>query len=321
MKLLKYCIQFVVIYTFAYLLLVSVNIVLVNFGLLFMDFSKDTFGALLTIISFGYILFILILLGEIILIGLILNTYLFPNFKKLISLIGFGCALYTLLKINLITLSFDVNSYVLNILIGLFLFSLLLFLGRQLNKVIHLIFNSSEMNDTIQRNYQSLASARIHFRKLTKQDIPSWIEFFENNDRLRFLGLDESKSFETMAEEWINKQLERYEEVGFSLLAAELKDTKEFIGMAGVIPRELEGKQELEIAYSLKPKYWGKGYATEMAQTIHEFAKENIKSNRFISIIHVENEPSMNVARKNGMLPLFNSNFMGMEVLVYGKDK
>lgn len=68
-------------------------------------------------------------------------------------------------------------------------------------------------------NYFSQESKRLKFRKLTTKDISSWIEFFDENDRLHFLGMDLSKDKKELASDWINTQLTRYEEYGFGHLA------------------------------------------------------------------------------------------------------
>ena len=41
-------------------------------------------------------------------------------------------------------------------------------------------------------DYFNQQSERLVFRKLTKEDVPSWTEFFENNEFLGFLGIDVS---------------------------------------------------------------------------------------------------------------------------------
>lgn len=170
-------------------------------------------------------------------------------------------------------------------------------------------------------DYFKLESERLRFRKLTKEDIPGWMEFFIDNNRLQYLGLDLQKSKETLGEEWIKTQLSRYDNNGLGHLAVELKGNGDFIGMGGVIPRELSGKKEYEIAYSLKPKYWKNGYATEIARRMREFGSKMIDTNRFISIIDVANIESANVAKKNGMKVIFNTEYLGMKVNVFGVDK
>lgn len=167
-------------------------------------------------------------------------------------------------------------------------------------------------------DYFNQQNERLNYRKLTKEDIPTWAEFFVDNDRLHHLGMDLRKSKEELAEFWIDLQLGRYEKVGLGHLAVELKNGGDFIGVGGILPRELNGKHEFEIAYSIKPKYWGNGYATEIAREMRIFGTKNISPNRFISIIDLANLESANVARKNGMQVLFQTEFQGMPVNIFG---
>lgn len=170
-------------------------------------------------------------------------------------------------------------------------------------------------------NYFNQLSERLSYRKVELSDIENWTNFFIDNPRLKYLGIDLSKSAETYSKDWINRQLERYASDGLGFLAVELKDSKEFIGMGGIIMREIEGRSELEIAYSLLPKFWLNGYATEIAKQMKVFGFKNLTNKRLISIIHQENVQSMNVAQKNGMKKLFETQFQGMEVFVYGVEK
>ena len=166
-------------------------------------------------------------------------------------------------------------------------------------------------------NYFEQQTTRLKFRKLTRKDIPNWTKFFINNDRLKFLGIDLTKSPETHATEWIEKQIDRYETQGLGHLAVELKDTNEFIGVGGIIPRELENRSEFEIAYSLIPQFWKKGYGIELAHQMKEYGFSNLKAKRFVSIIDKDNTDSINIAIKNGMNILFETQYLGMEVQVY----
>lgn len=167
-------------------------------------------------------------------------------------------------------------------------------------------------------DYFQQETERLRFRKLTENDISSWAEFFVNNDRLQFFNFDLSKSKETLAEEWIQLQLNRYENRQYGHLAAELKTDGTLIGLSGILPRNLEGQQEYEVAYSLKPAYWGKGYGTEMATCIKNFGFKNLDTKRLISMISIGNKASIHVAQKNEMSLLFNTHYQGEEVHVYG---
>jgi RimJ/RimL family protein N-acetyltransferase len=167
-------------------------------------------------------------------------------------------------------------------------------------------------------NYFSQTSDRLNYRKLTSEDIPNWLEFFENNPGIHFLGMDLTKTPLELATGWITAQFDRYENQGLGHLAIELKETGEFIGMAGIIPREVNDTEYYEIAYSFKPRFWGKGYAAEAAQQLKKFGRESGLSDHYISIIDLDNFTSQKVARKNNMEILFKTDYLGMEVFIFG---
>jgi len=169
-------------------------------------------------------------------------------------------------------------------------------------------------------NYFQQESERLSFRKLCRDDIPIWTTFFEDNPLLKFVGVDLNKTPLALATDWIETQLKRYEISGLGHLAAETKGTNEFVGVGGIIPRTLDGRKEFEIAYSLIPKYWSKGYATELAKQMSLFGKANLEADRFVSIIDKQNIGSIKVAKKNGMEVLFETHYLEMDVFVYGKN-
>jgi ribosomal-protein-alanine N-acetyltransferase len=167
-------------------------------------------------------------------------------------------------------------------------------------------------------DYYSQETERIILRKLTEKDIDTWAEFFVDNPNARFIGLDLSLPKHELAKIWIDKQLKRYSDNQFGQLAAIEKTTGNFVGLGGILTRELKDKPAFEISYSILPNYWGKGFATEIATHMKRFGLANNVSDKFISIIHKENEGSMNVARKNGMNILYETTFYDMPVFVFG---
>lgn len=167
--------------------------------------------------------------------------------------------------------------------------------------------------------YYNLNSERLSYVPLTSEYVNQWETFFHNNPTERFLGFEGStKSALEKAQFWIGKQIERKKNGGFGQLAIIEKSTGNFIGLAGIIPREIESKQEYEVSYSLLQNSWGKGYATETAVSFKEFMLTKCTS--VISIIHKENKPSINVAKKNGMSISGETTFMDMPVFVYRID-
>lgn len=170
------------------------------------------------------------------------------------------------------------------------------------------------------KSYYNQSSENLTFRAIEGSDVKNWVGFFEGNDRLNFLGIDSTKPSLILAQEWIDRQRLRYKEEGYGLLIVSLKTTDEIIGMGGIIPRTIKGLGEFEIAYSIKPAFWGNGYATEIAQHLKSYGTKIAIHHRMISQIHPENEASIKVARKNGMRKLFEAFYLGQSVEVYGVD-
>lgn len=167
-------------------------------------------------------------------------------------------------------------------------------------------------------NYYNLFTDRLLFVPLKEKHIDVWANFFVDNPTERFLGFEGStKTPFEKAELWINKQIERRTNNEFGQLAIIEKKSGQFIGLGGIISRNINNKQEFEITYSILKNYWGIGYATELAIFFRDFMF--IEKNCFsvISIIHVDNEASINVARKNGMSVSSETTFMDMPVYIF----
>jgi len=167
-------------------------------------------------------------------------------------------------------------------------------------------------------DYFTQETERLVLRRLTEADIPIWAEFFVDNPNARFIGLDLSKDKLELAKLWLDRQFERYETDRFGQLAAIEKASGNIVGLGGILTRELDGSPAFEISYSVLPRHWGNGYATEIAVHMKHFGLANSIADRFVSIIHKENIPSMNVAMKNGMSRLRESTFQGMDVFIFG---
>jgi RimJ/RimL family protein N-acetyltransferase len=167
-------------------------------------------------------------------------------------------------------------------------------------------------------SYFNQESDRLLYRRLSLDDISEWADFFIDNPNLTYLGRGFPEDPEEAAQLWVERQLDRYEEWGAGHLGVIEKKSGTLIGMCGLLSREIEGKNEYEVAYSIKPAYWRKGYGTEMARQMKKFGREHKLAPRFVSMIHPDNVGSIKVAENNGMTFLFRSTYQEMEVEVYG---
>lgn len=86
------------------------------------------------------------------------------------------------------------------------------------------------------------------------------------------------------------------------LWATEHKETGAFIGRCGLLPWEIGGRQEVEVAYLLDRAWWGQGLASEAARGIIDHGLEELKLSRLISLIDPQNQASRRVAERVGMV-------------------
>ncbi len=85
------------------------------------------------------------------------------------------------------------------------------------------------------------------------------------------------------------------------LWATLLKPEGKFIGRCGLLPWEIEGQSEVEVAYTIDRAHWGQGLATEAAGAILRYGFERLGLPRLVCLIDPLNAASQRVAEKIGM--------------------
>lgn len=101
----------------------------------------------------------------------------------------------------------------------------------------------------------------------------------------------------------IQRFINNYKKYGFTAYAVELKSNGEFIGFVGLLVTSFEAHftPAVEIAWRLDSKCWGKGYATEAAKAIIDFAFTTLKLEEVVSFTVENNIRSRRVMEKIGM--------------------
>ncbi len=127
------------------------------------------------------------------------------------------------------------------------------------------------------------------------------------------------------AQQWLNRNLKRYEDYGFGLWAVICKETNEMIGQCGLTMQQWRGQGILEIGFSFQKAYWHQGYAIESALACKEYAFSALNADRVYAIIRDINISSQKVAIRTGMqmIDQDSKNFrnIDMELLVYAVER
>jgi RimJ/RimL family protein N-acetyltransferase len=146
-----------------------------------------------------------------------------------------------------------------------------------------------------------LETDRLILRHLLPDDLNSLYALYCDPEVTKFIP-DAPKSYEETREEleWFQNGHPAHPELG--LWATIDKASGQFIGRCGLLPWTIDQRDEVEVAYALAKDYWGQGLATEAAQAIMHFAFEELHLSRLICLVDRENQASINVATKIGMI-------------------
>ena len=87
----------------------------------------------------------------------------------------------------------------------------------------------------------------------------------------------------------------------FNLWPVIEKETGEIIGHCGILEKEIEGRNQYEIVYVLAKSAWGKGFATEVASSLKDYAFNQLGLKRITALIDPDNLKSEIVATKIGL--------------------
>ena len=159
-----------------------------------------------------------------------------------------------------------------------------------------------------------LTTDRLLLREFRAEDFERYAEMMANPDVSRFLGdgqpltrVEAWRQLAIFAGHWVLR--------GYGLWAVEERATGEFLGRIGCL--NPEGFPAFEIAYTLAPWAWGKGYAREGAAAALRYARETLGRTEIASIIRPANIPSIRVATSLGAVPGESVEFFGAPSVMY----
>jgi len=84
----------------------------------------------------------------------------------------------------------------------------------------------------------------------------------------------------------------------YGFCAIEEKQSEDVVGFAGLIPARHLKTKDYEFGYVLAQRFWGKGYATEIAVAQVNWALNVLGLNRVFALVHKENSASIRVLEK-----------------------
>ena len=139
---------------------------------------------------------------------------------------------------------------------------------------------------------EKIETPRLYLRGFTPADAMFAIGIWNSPDTGEYLT---DEPMETIAPAYLKRVEVLGEDEGCCYLIAEDKATGERVGTCSFIPKD----GVYDIAYCVSKEHWRKGYATEMARGMRDYAKAR-GGKKLTILIFQGNDASVAVAKKLG---------------------
>lgn len=91
------------------------------------------------------------------------------------------------------------------------------------------------------------------------------------------------------------------EDPRLGLWACEFKRSGEWAGRCGLLKWQIDGLDEIEIAYMIDKPHWGQGLGAEAARGLVRYAREELNIQRLIALVDPEHQASLRTAQAAGL--------------------
>ncbi|WP_126631430.1 GNAT family N-acetyltransferase [Dictyobacter alpinus] len=143
-----------------------------------------------------------------------------------------------------------------------------------------------------------LETEQLLFRPLTLDDLDDMTALYTDPEVTRFLGGPRSRD---EVKRVLNGYIREYQIYGHSFFATIRKSDQSFIGHCGLLKQEVQGQEEIELAYVLARPYWQNNLALEGTAALKEYGLNQLGFTRLVSLIPPDNAVSIHIAERIGM--------------------
>ena len=156
-----------------------------------------------------------------------------------------------------------------------------------------------ENKENDRRKYMiNLETDRLLLRNISDEDKRFIIDLWTDPDVTKYLGGPRDKQ---NMKEGVEDNIRYPYKDEYDLWVLIIKSSNVQIGHCGLLRKNVEGNDEVELIYVIDKKHWGNGFATEIAVRLLDYAFHEKKLDSVIALIKPGNIASEKVARKTGM--------------------
>ncbi len=145
---------------------------------------------------------------------------------------------------------------------------------------------------------ESFRTARLEAERITPSHLAGLIEFHRDPDVMVELG---GIRDEEQTSQYLSRNLEHWVEHGFGVWVLRERAGSELIGRAILRYLPVQGTSEIEIGFALYPQFWGRGLATEVAETCTALAWRELGATSLVGVTTPVNRASQRVLLKIGL--------------------
>lgn len=147
---------------------------------------------------------------------------------------------------------------------------------------------------------QILETERLRLREFNLGDAAFFLELVNAPSWLQYIGDRGVRTIADAENYLLNGSIQSYRTFGFGFYLVELKAGGTPIGTCGLVQRE--GLDDIDIGFALLPQFAGQGYGFEAAAATLRYAREVLGFSRIVAITTVDNQASIRVLEKIGLV-------------------
>ncbi len=151
-----------------------------------------------------------------------------------------------------------------------------------------------------------LETNRLILRRPVPADLDAYYALYRDPEMRRYFPQEGASPDKTLTYDETREEVEWFlnghpERPELGLWATILRENGQFVGRCGLLPWTVDGRDEVEVAYMIDKRYWGRGLGTEAARGIRDYAVNELGLRRLICFVDAENVASAKVATHIGM--------------------
>ena len=144
----------------------------------------------------------------------------------------------------------------------------------------------------------TIRTDRLELRQFRDDDAGFILELLNEPEFRRFIGDKGVRSLDDARGYLQQGPIASYAEHGFGILRANCAMSGDALGMCGLVWRQEFDDPDLGFAFLAR--HWSKGYASEAARTVLEYARVELGLRRVIAMADDDNRASVRVLEKLG---------------------